>query len=234
MVDHAVLHAQTLHVLAADVEDELHARKHLLSTAQVRNRLDLARVDAQRLKKQRLAVAGDRGMPDGDERLACLGVDRHVVVELGDGRFRTSEHVALVRHVMRPEQAAFLVDERRLERGRARVDAQVGNTRVIHEALALHALGSMALVELIELGVVCEQRRQAHDLGTLDIAQVLQAVKHVGELLGAHGRARRARDGTAARHEQVRVVGHDAVLLVELERLIEAFTQLRKVLQRAS
>ena len=234
MVDHAVLHAQALHVLAADVEDELHAREHLLSAAQVRDRLDLARVDAQRLKKQRLAVAGDRGVSDGDERLARLGVDRHVVVELGDGGLRASEHVALVRHVMRPEQAAFLVDERRLERGRTRVDAQVGNARVIHEALALHALGGMALVELIELGVVCEQRRQAHDLGTLDIAQVLQAVKHVGELLSAHGRARRARDGAAACHEQVRVVGHDAVLLVEVERLIEAFTQFGKVLQRAA
>lgn len=92
----------------------------------------------------------------------------------------------------------------------------------------------MTLLELVELGVVCEQRRQAHDLRTLDIAQVLQAVKHVGELLGAHGLARRARDGAAACHEQVRVVGHDAVLLVELERLIEAFTQLRKVLQRAT
>ena len=170
MVDHAILHAQALHVLAADIEDELHARKHLLSAAQVRDRLDLARVDAQRLKEQRFAVAGDRGMPDGDERFARLGIDRHVVVELGDGCLRAPEHVALVRHVVRPEEAALLVDERRLERGRARVDAQVGNARVIHETLALHALGGMALVELVELGVACEQRRQAHDLGALDVA----------------------------------------------------------------
>ena len=92
----------------------------------------------------------------------------------------------------------------------------------------------MALVELVELGLVCEQRRQAHDLGALNVAQILQAVEHVGELLGAHGRARRARDGAAACHEQVSVVGHDAVFLVEVERLIEAFAQLGKVLQRAT
>ena len=55
--------------------------------------------------------------------------------------------------------------------------------------------------------------------------EVLQAIEHVGELLGAHGLARRARDGAAAGHEQVRVVGHDAVLLVQLERLVEAFAQ---------
>ena len=200
----------------------------------MRDRLDLARVDAQRLKEQRFAVAGDRGMPDGDERFARLGIDRHVVVELGDGCLRAPEHVALVRHVVRPEEAALLVDERRLERGRARVDAQVGNARVIHEALALHALGGMALLELVELGVACEQWRQAHDLGALDVAQILQTIEHVGELLGAHGLARRARDGATTCHEQVRVVGHDAVLLVELERLVEAFAQFGKVLQRAT
>ena len=50
----------------------------------------------------------------------------------------------------------------------------------------------------------------------LDVAQILQAIEHV-RLLGAHGLARRARDGAAAGHEQVRVVGR-AVLLVELKR----------------
>ena len=41
MVDDAVFHAQALHVLAADVQDELDARQHLLGTAQMRDGLDL-------------------------------------------------------------------------------------------------------------------------------------------------------------------------------------------------
>ena len=60
MVDHAILHAQALHILPADVQDELDTRKHLLRAAQVSDRLDLARIHAQRLEQQAFAIAGDR------------------------------------------------------------------------------------------------------------------------------------------------------------------------------
>ena len=43
-----------------------------------------------------------------------------------------------------------------------------------------------------------------------------------------------ARDSAAAGHEQMRVLGHDDMLVVQLQRLVEAFTQLGKVLQRAA
>ena len=44
MLNHAVLNAQTLHVLAADVQDELDAGQECLGATQVRNGLDLAGV----------------------------------------------------------------------------------------------------------------------------------------------------------------------------------------------
>ena len=44
----------------------------------------------------------------------------------------------------------------------------------------------------------------------------------------------RTRNRAAARHEQVGVLGHDDVLVVEVERLVEALAQLGKVLQRAA
>ena len=64
------LHAQALHVLAADVQDELHAGQHLLGAAQMGHGFVLSRVHAQGLKQQSLAVAGHRGVPDAHERLS--------------------------------------------------------------------------------------------------------------------------------------------------------------------
>ena len=46
VVDNAVFHAQALHVLAADVENELDARQHFLCAAKVRDGFDFAGVDA--------------------------------------------------------------------------------------------------------------------------------------------------------------------------------------------
>ena len=42
------------------------------------------------------------------------------------------------------------------------------------------------------------------------------------------------RHGGAARHKQVSVLGHDTVLLVQVEREVEAVTQLGEILQRAA
>ena len=42
------------------------------------------------------------------------------------------------------------------------------------------------------------------------------------------------RHGGAARHKQVSVLGHDAVFLVQVEREVEAVTQLGEVLQRTA
>ena len=234
VVDDAVLHAQALHVLAADVQDELHARQHLLRTAQVRHRLDLAGVHAQRLQQQVLAVARHRGVADAHERLAGVGVHRHGVVQVRERRAGAAQHVALVAGVMRPQKRAVLADERGLERGGAGVDAKVGRALVVHEAAATHAFAVVASFELGVLLIAGEQRGQAHHLGALDVAEALQAVEHVAQKLGTRRLAGRARDGAAAGHEQVGVVGHDDVLVVQLQRLVEALAQLGEVLQRAA
>ena len=89
-------------------------------------------------------------------------------------------------------------------------------------------------MKLVQLGLVGEQRGQAHDLAALDVAEVLQALEHVGEQLGLHRLAGRAGDGAAAGHEQVGVLRDDAVLLVQVQRFVEAFAQLRQVLQRTA
>ena len=97
-----------------------------------------------------------------------------------------------------------------------------------------HDLGVVAALELGVLVLVGEQRSQAHDLGALDVAEALQALDHVVELLGTGAVALRAGDGAAARHEQMRVLRHDDVLVVKLQRLVEALAQLGQILQRAA
>ena len=76
MLDHAVLDAQALHVLAADVEDELDTRQERLGAAQVRDGLDLAGIGLEGLDEQCLAVARGGHVADG-----AAGGD--VVVEIG-------------------------------------------------------------------------------------------------------------------------------------------------------
>ena len=92
----------------------------------------------------------------------------------------------------------------------------------------------MALAELAVFLLVGEQRCEAHDLGTLHVAEAVQAVDDVVELLDRDGLAARTGDSAPARDEQVRVLGHDDVLVVQLQRLVEALAQLGKVLQRAA
>ncbi len=64
MLDDAVSYLQALHVLAANVEDELDARDKGLGAAQVRDGLDLAGVRAQGLDEDLLAVAGGGHVAD--------------------------------------------------------------------------------------------------------------------------------------------------------------------------
>ena len=74
--DDAVLDAQALHVLAADVQNELDAGQERLGAAQVRDGLDLAGVGLEGLDEQRLAVACGGHVADG-------AVRGDVVVEIG-------------------------------------------------------------------------------------------------------------------------------------------------------
>ena len=92
----------------------------------------------------------------------------------------------------------------------------------------------MAALEVVVRFPGCEQGVQAHDLGALDVAEALQAFQHVVQAFGSHGLAGRARHGAAAGDEQMRVLRHDAMGLVQLQRFVEALAQLGKVLQRAA
>ena len=224
VLDNAVLDAQALHVLAADVQNELHAGQECLGATQVRDGLDLAGVGLEGLDEQRLAVARGGHVADG---AAC----RDMVVEIGHDDLGRAQDVAVVVAVPGVQQLAVLAHERGLHGGGTGVDA---NEHAAGVAVEL-ALGDDFLVvagfELGEVLVGGKERIQALDLGTLCVTQGIDSLDELrerAELVGL------MRHGGAARHKQVSVLGHNAVLLVQVERKVEAVAQLGEVLQRAA
>ena len=224
VLNHAVLDAQALHVLAANVQNELDAGQECLGTAQVRDGLDLAGVGLEGLDEQRLAVARGGHMADGAAR-------GNVVVEIGHDDLGRAQDVTVVVAVPGMQQLAVLAHERGLHGGGTGVDA---NEHAAGVAVELALGDDFLVVATLELGKVLvggKERIQALDLGTLCVAQAVDSLDELrerAELVGL------VRHGGAARHKQVGVLGHDTVLLVQVEREVEAMAQLGEVLQRAA
>ena len=186
--------------------------------------LDLAGVGAQGLDEDLLAVAGGGHVADR----AAL---RHLVVDVVHDRAGGAEDVAVVVAVPGVEQLARLADDGRLHRGGAGVDANEDAAAVRGEVALGNDLARVALAELLVVGLGRKERLEARDLGALDVPQVLEKADDLVErdvLIGLSGK------GRAGGHEEVRVLGDDDVLVVEVEREIEAMTQLREVLERAA
>ena len=224
MLDHAVLDAQALHVLATDVQDELDAGQERLGAAQVRDGLDLAGVGLERLDEQRLAITGGGHVADG-----TAGGD--MIVEIGHDDLGRAQDVTVIVAVPGMQQLAVLAHERGLHGGGAGVDANEHAAGVAVELALGDDLGVVAALELGKVLVGGKERVQALDLGTLRITQAVDGIDELrerAELVGL------VRHGGAARHKQVGVLGHDAVLLVQVEREVEAVAQLGEVLQRAA
>ena len=129
------------------------------------------------------------------------------------------------------QQLAVLAQERGLHGGGAGVDA---NEHAAGVAVELTLGDDFLVVAVLELGKVIvggKERIQALDLGTLCVTQAvdgLDKLRERAELVGL------VRHGSAARHKQVGVLGHNAVLLVQVEREVEAVAQLGEILQRAA
>ena len=144
VLDDAVLDAQTLHVLAADVQNKLDAGQECLGAAQVRDGLDLAGVSLEGLDEQRLAVARGGHVADGAAR-------GDVVVEIGHDDLGRAQDVAVVVAVPGVQQLAILAHERGLHGGRAGVDA---NEHAAGVAVELALGDDLGVVATLELGKV--------------------------------------------------------------------------------
>ena len=171
----AVLDAQALHVLAADIQDELDAGKHLLRTAQMGNRLDLSAIGFDGFKQETLAIAGDGGMTQLYQQVAVV-VFGHGIPKLTQHTAASAQNVAFVRGVKALEQLSVLTDQRAFERRGASIDSQVDLAAIRREVCAGHGMLGMALVEFAILVLVGKQGVKTHDLAALDVAQIAQTL----------------------------------------------------------
>ena len=129
------------------------------------------------------------------------------------------------------QQLTVLAHERGLHGGGAGVDADEHASGVAFELALGDDLGVVAGLELGKVLVGGKERIQTLDLGTLRVTQGIDGpdeLRERAELVGL------VRHGGAARHKQVSVLGHDTVLLVQIEREVEAVAQLGEILQRAA
>ena len=224
VLDDAVTHLEALHVLAANVENELDAGDKGLRATKVGDGLDLAGVRAQGLNEDALAVAGSGHVTDG----AALG---HGVVDAVHDVARGAQDVAVVVAVPGVEKLAVLAHHGALHGGGAGVDANEDAATVAGKVALGHDLLVVALLEFLVVPPGGEERLETLDLGALDVLELLERADDLGEghaLLGLSSQC------GAGRHEEVRVGGDHAVLLVEVERDVEATAQLGEVLQGAT
>ena len=87
VVNHAVLNAQTLHVLTTNIQNELNAWKHFLRATEMRNRFNLAGIHTQSFEQQCLTIAGNRNMGNVHLGLARF-IDRKLLIQLGNSTLR--------------------------------------------------------------------------------------------------------------------------------------------------
>ena len=224
VLDNAVLDAQALHVLTANVQDKLDAGQECLGSAQVRDGLDLAGIGLEGLDEQRLAVTRGGHVADG-----AAGGD--VVVEIGHDDLGRTQDVTVVIAVPGMQQLAVLTHKRGLHGGGTGVDTDEHATGVAFELALGNDLGVVAGLELGKVLVGGKERIQTLDLGALCVTQGIDGLDELrerAELIGL------VRHGGTARHKQVSILGHDAVLLVQVEREVKAMAQLGEILQRAA
>ena len=214
VADGPVLDLEALHVLAADVDDEIHVGHKVFGGGKVGHRLDQAVVAAEGVFDQVLAVAG--GGHAGHLQAGVVAVDLEQLLP------DQGQRVAQVGLVIGVEDAALLVHHHQLDGGRARVDADVHRPALCPKGDAGHAVGHMPGVERLVLLLIGKEGRLA-GVGRGGCVLV-QRGRHLGQierLVGVEGRAQR--------HIQQAVLG---ALAGDAQRLVKAAAQHRAEGQR--
>ena len=176
-----VFDADTLHVLAADVQDTVHFRVEEFRGVVVGHGLHLALVQHQGGLYQGFAVAGGAGADD-------MGILRKKTVNLLDSPDGGLQGASVIAAVKRVEKLAVLAHQGRLGGGASGVDAQETVSLIGLEIAPCHL---MAAVALLELGVLMLGRKKRLHAGHLEIhldmglQPLLHAAHGYGRLLFA-------------------------------------------------
>ena len=189
--------------------------------------LDEALVHAEGAADQILAVAGGGASADRDP-VAAEGVDLFKL------RAHALHRIALVGGVVGVEDALVLGDQHQLGGGAAAVHAQPGPAAVTVGVArdVLHRYGrlTVAQAEGLVVGLALEQRAQPVCLGRALADAVPDGGSDAVDGVALAG-VRRVQ-ARARRHRKAGVLGEDRVIVVQLQRLLEALAQTLAVVQR--
>ena len=174
VADGTILDLEALHILAADVDDEVHIRHEVLGGGEVGHRFHQTVITAEGVLHQLFAVAG--GGHAGHLQAGVFLVDLEQLLP------DEGQRVAEIGLIVGVQDLALLVHDHQLDGGGAGVDADVHRAAVGTEGHPGHAVGHMPGVEFLVLLLVGKQRRLAGIGGRGGI--LVQCVGHIGEHKG--------------------------------------------------
>ena len=224
VLNDAVFDLQTLHVLAANIKNEINVWDKCLSATQVSDGLNLARVCAQSLNQDTLAITGGSDVTDD-------AVGRHLVVDGVHNLASSTQDIAVVIVVPGIKKLALLANNCSLHRGRTCVDTDKHASVVVGQLTLGDYLLVVASLEVVKVLLSGKERVQTSNLGALDVLEVIQCLHDLRKGDWSIGLARQS---SARCNKEVGVLWQDDVLVVQVKRDVEATAQLREVLQRAA
>ena len=224
VLNDAVFDLQTLHVLAANIKNEINVWDKCLSATQVSDGLNLTRVCAQSLNQDALAITGGSDVTDD-------AVGRHLVVDGVHDLASGTQDIAVVIVVPGVKQLALLANNSSLHSGRTCVDADEHAAVVVGQLSLGDYLLVVAGLEVVKVLLGSKEWVQTSNLGALD---VLEVVQRLHDLRKGDWSVGLARQSSARCNKEVGVLWQDNVLVVQVKRDVETTAQLREVLQRAA
>ena len=192
VADGPILDLEALHILSADVDDEIDIRHEVFGGGEVGHRLHQTVIAAEGILDQLLAVAG--GGHAGHLKAGMLLVD---LDELFPDQ---GQRVAEVRLIVGVQDLALFVHDHQLDGGGTGVDADMDRAALRAEGHMRHAVGHMAGVERLILLLGGKERRLAGVGGGGGI--LIQRLGHVGKaerLVRVEGSAQRHIEQTVLR-----------------------------------
>ena len=156
-VDNAVSDLHALHVLTADVDDEIHIRAEILRGLEVSHRLDLAEIDTQRGADDVLAVTGHAAVRD-------IGLRRHLLIELLNDIDSALNRIALVTGIVGIDHLSFFVDKNRLRSRTSGIDTKVARALLLRKLIKVKCRTLMSLVEKLLFTFISKERSDSLDI----------------------------------------------------------------------
>ena len=224
IIHRTILDAAALHILPSDIKDRRDIGEEMLRTAIVRHRLHFPDIRLKRPLDELLAIA-----------CHTRSGDRHALRELGiqilQDPARTRKRRPLISSIVLIEDAILLIEQYRLDRRRARIDAEPDRALRRRNIAPRHAEMTVPLLECLVVRLSLKKRGKRLRCAKADILLLFHAREPAVKIhrLVMHRRQRRP-----DRHIELPVTRDDHILICDVKRLLKALAKHRLIRQRTA